>query len=167
MNEKPVKLPSLKLLLGIDGVVIMTNEDNTYLQYISDLDICNDGSGPAHGDQHHQSQTAYYNGGKYLNADKDKYIVIPPQIRSMIVPVVMGCQGKVTNLRTNVESAGVVGDIGPDDKTGEAAYCLAKAINPAVKHNSGDLTRGYLYEIFPGTPAVVDGKHYRLEPAST
>jgi len=43
-----------------------------YVRFLSDLDICNDGSRPDHNDPSYQSQTAFYNGGKFLNADKDK-----------------------------------------------------------------------------------------------
>jgi hypothetical protein len=152
-------------LLVIDGVLIAGAGDFRYVAFIADLDICNDGTGPDYDDPHHQSQTAYYNGGKYLNADEDKYLVIPPQVRSMIDPIVMGCQGRVTNLTTAKWSAAVTGDIGPDDKTGEAAYCLAKILNPKISHNSGDSKRIYLYELWPGIAAVVDGKKYALEPA--
>jgi hypothetical protein len=153
-------------LLVIDKVLIAGAGDFRYIAFISDLDICNDGTGPDYDDPHHQSQTAYYNGGKYLNADVDKYIVIPPQIRSMIEPVAMGSQARMTNLTTAKWSAAVTGEIGPDDKTGEAAYCLAKLLNPKITHNSGDSRRIYLYELWPGIPAVVDGKTYKLEPAS-
>jgi len=151
--------------LVIDKVLIVTAYGGSYVAFISDLDICNDGSGPPHGDPDYQPETAYYNGGKFLNADKDKYLVIPPQIRSGVPPVVMGCMGRVTNLRTSVSSQAVTGEIGPSDKTGEAAYCLAKVLNPKISHNSGDKNRIYLYECWPGIPAVVDGKSYKLEPA--
>jgi hypothetical protein len=154
----------LELLLEID-VPIFYALDGGYVAFISDLDICNDGSGPAYGDPHHQSQTAYYNGGKYLNADKDKYIVIPPQVRESVDPVVMGCQARLTNLASGVWHSAVTGEIGPDDKTGEAAYCLSKIVNQKVTHNSGDKSRLYLYELWPGIPAVVDGKTYKLEAA--
>jgi hypothetical protein len=154
----------LELLMEID-VPIFTGLDDHYIAFISDLDVCNDGSGPAHRDPHHQSQTAYYNNGKFLSADRDKYLVIPPQIKKAIAPVVMGCQGRVTNLLTSISSEAVTGDIGPSDKTGEAAYCLAKILNPKITYNSGDKNRIYLYELWPGLPAVVDGKEYKLEPA--
>jgi hypothetical protein len=135
-----------------------------YVNFISDLDICNDGSGPSHGDPNYQPCTAYYNDGEYLNADEDRYIVIPPQVRSMLPTAVMGCQGRLTNLLTGAWSAAVTGEIGPDDKTGEAAYCLAKLVNPAVTHNAGDKSRIYLYELWPGLPAAVGLKSYKLEP---
>ena len=82
-----------------------------------------------------------------------------------VPPVVIGCQARMTNLKTGIWHDGVTGEIGPDDKTGEAAYCLAKIINPEIDYNSGDKGLNYLYELWPGKPAVVDGKTYKLEAA--
>lgn len=159
----------LEVLVKVGSINIYTNRDGSYCNFLSDLDICNDGSGPAHGDQHHQAMTAYYSGGrdggKYLNADKDKYIVVPPQVRSKLPGVVMGCRGRVTNMETHVVEEGVIGDIGPDDKTGETAYVLAKKLNPSIDYNSGDTNRIYLYELWPDVPATVDGFTYKLQPA--
>lgn len=151
-------------LLTIGQVTIYARPDGTHVRFTSDLDICNDGSGPSHGDPHHQSETAYWNGGKCLNADVDKYIVIPPQVRAELEPnKVMGCRARLTNLSTGTWHDGMCGEIGPDDKTGEAAYCLAKLVNPLVEHNSGDKNCVYLYELWPDVPATVDGVTYKLE----
>jgi Fungal chitosanase of glycosyl hydrolase group 75 len=158
--------PKDTVLIEIDSVNIYTNDDMSYVYFTSDLDICNDGSGPSHGDPSYQSQTAYYNGGKFLNADVDKYIVVPPQVRRMVPGIVMGCQGKLTNTKTGKSFAAVTGEIGPDYITGEAAYCLAKLANPTITYNTGDDRLIYLYELWPDVPAVVDGKTYKLEPAS-
>lgn len=155
----------LDVLLTIGGVPIFTGYDGRYVCFISDLDICNDGSGPSHRDTSYQPQTAYYNNGKFLNADEDRYIVVPPQIRKAVSPEVMGCQARISNLATAKWSAAVVGDIGPDNKTGEAAYCAAKFINPKITHNSGDSKLLYLYELWPGIPAIVGDKSYKLEAA--
>jgi hypothetical protein len=152
-------------LVVIDHVLIAMAGSGRYIAFISDLDICNDGSGPDYDDPSYQSQTAYYNDGKFLNADKDKYIVVPPQVRSMVPSVVMGCQGRMTNLTTAKWSAAVTGEIGPNNKTGEAAYCLAKELNPAITHNTGDSRRIYLYELWPGIHDGGDSKTYKLEPA--
>lgn len=167
---QPVEIPTgLEELLTIEPVTIKQKDDGQYIRFISDLDICNDGCGPSHGDPHHQAMTAYYSGGceggKYLNADCDKYIVVPPQVRSMVPPVVMGCKGRLTNLDLGISYDGVVGEIGPDDKTGEAAYCLSKIVNPSITYNSGDKKLIYLYELWPGVPAVVDGFTYKLQPS--
>jgi len=164
MKERS-KHPDLKVLIVIGSVTIYATAKGDYVCFVSDLDICNDGSGPSHGDTSYQSETAYYNGGKFLNADKDKYIVVPPQVRSMVAPAVMGCKARATNLDSKVTHAAVTGDIGPDNKTGEASYCLAKILNPKITHNSGDSRHIYFYELWPGIPAVVDGKRYKLEPA--
>jgi hypothetical protein len=156
-------------LVTIESVTIYEALGGRYVQFISDLDICNDGSGPSYDDPSYQSQTAYYSGGvdggKYLNADKDKYIVIPPQVRSMVPPVVMGCQARLTNLKTGVWHRAVCGEIGPDYTTGEAAYCLAKIVCPAIGHNTGDDELIYMYELWPGKAAHVNGKTYKLQPA--
>jgi hypothetical protein len=164
VNE-PVPTDELTVFLTIGNVKIYANLDKSYVCFTSNLDICNDGSGPAYGDPHHQSQTAYYNNGKFLNADTDKYIVVPPQLRKQLPGIVMGCQAKLTNTASGALSDAVVGDIGPDDKTGEAAYCLAKLCNPSITHNTGDLDLIYFYELWPGIPATVNGKTYKLEPA--
>jgi|SRR5206468_9038768 len=62
----------MKELLTIPPVTIWEMFAGHYVRFLSDLDICNDGSGPDHNDPSYQSQTAFYNGGKFLNADKDK-----------------------------------------------------------------------------------------------
>jgi hypothetical protein len=165
-HKQYIKAHNLHVLIEIDdGTIIYATPDGDYVCFVADLDICNDGSGPSHGDPSYQSMTAYYNGGKYLNADRDKYIVIPPQVRSMVPPTVMGCQGKLTRLDSMSSHAAVVGEIGPADITGEAAYCLAKLLNPKITHNAGDDRRIYFYELWPGKAATVDGKTYKLEAA--
>ena len=44
MNEE------YKILTVIDGVTILAAKDEKYIRFVSNLDVCNDGSGPAHGD---------------------------------------------------------------------------------------------------------------------
>jgi len=164
-GKKHIKAHNLHPLIEIGGVTIYSTPNGKYICFVSNLDVCTDGTGPHHGDTSPQDETAYYNGGKFLNADVDKYIVIPPQVRSMVAPVVMGCQAKMTRLDSMATSPAVTGEIGPDDKTGEAAYCLARLINPKVSANNGDDRLIYFYELWPGKAAVVDGKKYKLEPA--
>jgi hypothetical protein len=164
-GRQHIKAHKLEPLIVIGTVTVYATAKGDYVCFVSNLDICNDGSGPAHGDPYHQSQTAYYNQGQFLNADKDKYIVVPPQIRSMVPPTVMGCQARLRHLDTDISHAAVTGDIGPEEKTGEAAYCLAKIVNPKITHNTGDDRLLYFYELWPGKAAVVDGVKYKLEPA--
>ena len=172
-RDQYIKAHNLHPLIHIGGVTIYSTKRGDYVCFVSDLDICNDGYGPKHGDPSYQSETAYYSNkqckppgpSQYLSGDVDKYIVIPPQVRSGVPPVVMGCQAKLTRLDSGESYDAVCGEIGPSDITGEAAYCLAKAINPRVSHNTGDDRLIYFYELWPGKAATVENKTYKLQPA--
>lgn len=152
-------------LIKIGKVTIYANRMGSYIWFRSDCDVCTDGTGKHFGDKTAQDETAYWNGGKFLNASKDQYIVIPPQVRSLVAPVVMGCMARMTRVSTGEMEPAVCGEIGPSDKTGEAAICLCKKLNPTLSANVGDSALDYIYELWPGVPAVVHGKHYDLEPA--
>ena len=153
---------SAKVILKIADTEIFYEGGRCW--FYSDLDICNDGSGSAHGDPHFRPMTAYYNKGKYLNAGRDPYIVVPPQLRKHFKPTkIMGCKAQLTHTTAQISAEGLVGEIGPPNKTGEAAYCLAKIVNPKITHNSGDKRRIYLYEFWPGIPALINGKAFALE----
>lgn len=177
-RKQYIKAHNLMPLVTIGPVTIYATKSGDYICMVSDLSICNDGWGPKHGDPTYQPETAYYSGksttppgkSKYLNADIDPYIVVPPQVRSMVPPVVMGSQAKLTRLDSMVSHSAVTGEIGPDYETGEAAYCLAKHINPKISHNAGDGRLIYFYELWPGVAATVDmfdgtKKTYKLQPA--
>lgn len=154
---------TLKHFLTVaDGVEILVSNDQSYMTFISDLDVCTDGTGDSHGDRSHLPRTAYT---PSLNADRDYYIVLHPKMRTGVKPVVLGCMGRVTNLRTFAWHWGVWGEVGPADKTGECAIVMAQHVNPKVSANVGDSSRIYLYECWPGIPAVVREKEYRLIPA--
>jgi len=156
-------IQELQLLTTIGPVAIYTGWSGKYVAFIANLDIDNDGTGPSHGDPSYQSQTTY---SPYLNADVDQYVVTPPQVRKGVAPVVIGCQARVTNLhKPDQWGWGVTGDVGPSNKCGEAAYCLAKILNHSITHNTGDTSRIYLYEFWPGIAAVVGDKKYKLQPA--
>ena len=156
-----IRAHKLQPLMTIGSVTIYSTADGKYCCMVSNLDVCTDGTGNHHGDNTPLNTTAY---NPYLNADVDKYIVLPPQARTAVDPVVMGCQAKLTRLDNMRSSPALVGEIGPSDKTGEAAYCLARLINPKVSANNGDDSLIYFYEWWPGKAAIVDGKKYKLQP---
>lgn len=145
-----------------DGTEIERSTDSKYMRFIGNLDVCTDGTGNHYGDHTSQNQTTY---NPTLNADKDFYIVYHPKMRTGIPPVFLGCMGRVTNLLTRTWHWGVWGECGPSDKAGEVAICLAQYLNPKVSANVGDGNFIYLYEAWPGVPAVVDHKTYKLVPA--
>jgi Fungal chitosanase of glycosyl hydrolase group 75 len=99
---------------------------------------------------------------RYVDAETVPFIVFPEQIRSMIGPIVLGCAAQVTKGH-GTPIAAVVADFGPSTHAGEAseAMCIGLGVNPSPR-TGGDSNPIYLYECFPGRPAVVLGKEYPL-----
>lgn len=125
--------------------------------------IDGDGTGPSHGDPDYQSHTTYK---PDLNADVDRYIVVPPAIIRSVVPVVIGCQVEIHNRLTDLRTTAVVGDVGPKHKLGEISIATAKALGiPSSPTTGGEEEHVIDYVIFPGIPATVDGKTYHLQPS--
>lgn len=119
-----------------------------------------------YGDKHWQRGTAYYNNGKFLNADKVPYIVVPPFIVSAVEGVVMGTEAAALNLKNGNESDAITGEKGPKEKLGEGSIELARrlAINPNPNYG-GTTEKIVRYTIFVGEAAVVDGIKYKLQPS--
>lgn len=139
-------------LLTIDGCDVKLNADFS-LEWTDDAAIDTDGIGPLHGDPCAQRQTTLKVNGQYLNADLDRYIVVPPQVRDAVAPAVIGCGGYVeyNGKRTNV----VVGDIGPRKKIGEVSVATAKALGiPWSPTTGGTSSKTVRYVIFPGNIAA-------------
>jgi len=154
---------NLEHMTKIGSVDIQRAYNGGYIRFVSILDVCNDGVGPKRPeDPHQQAQTTYR---PFLNADLDKYIVIPNKVRLAVKPTVIGCMGRITHLPTRQWSWAVTGTTGPDNKTGEASHILAKLVFPNARPDFGDKKADYFYEFWPGIPAVVDGKQYQLVPA--
>jgi hypothetical protein len=137
------------------------------VEWVAKLAVCNDGSGGnPDNDPCHQDQTAYYNNGKYLNPYEVPYIVVPPLIIEGVDPVVLGCQGAIVNLKNGQSTPAICGEIGPDDKLGEASCEGAGRLGLSSSPNSGGTDEHIiLYAIWPGIAAVVDGITYKLQPS--
>lgn len=137
------------------------------VEWVAKMAICNDGSGGnPDNDPYHQSQTAYYNGGKYLNPYEVPYIVVPPLIIEGVAPVVLGCQGCIVNLKNGQSTPAICGEVGPDEKLGEASCEAAGRCGLSSSPNSGGTDEHIiLYAIWPGIAATVDGTEYKLQPS--
>lgn len=151
----------MKYLGQIEGEDIIENDDSS-VSYRAKAAIDSDGTGPHYGDPTAQDQTTYK---PDLNADEDKYIVVPPLIRDGVAGVVMGCKAHVRNKLNGKETDAVVGDIGPRKKLGEISIATAKALGINWSPTSGGEDRHVIeYTLWPGIPAEVDGKTYDLQP---
>lgn len=116
------------------------------------------------------STTAYLNKGygqkdvrRYVDSEKIPYVVTPPQLISLVAPVVMGAAVRVTYKGKSVNA--LVGDIGPKSHIGEASMACAKALGIKNDPKKGGVSDGVTYEIWPGVPASVDGVEYPLQPS--
>ena len=147
-------------ILTISGVEVLWDGVRATWKAGAAVDV--DGSGSSHGDPCFQPDTSLHRNGTALNADRERYIVVPPQVCITLRGIVLGCQAFVT-WRGSMVTA-VVGDIGPRSKIGELSYACAKALgmNPSPIIGGVD-AREVHYEIRPGVPAQVDGIIYKLQ----
>lgn len=153
----------MKIIATIENESIIELGDGS-VTYRAKFAVDTDGSGPLHGDPDAQTDTSLHLQGKPLNADVDRYIVVPPAIIHGVKGVVLGCQAHALNLRNGLSSDCVVGDIGPHKKLGEGSGALAKAlgINPSPTIGGEDAHVVH-YSLIPGKPATVNGKIYNLQ----
>lgn len=108
----------MKNIATIEGEKIVELGDGS-VTYRAKFAVDTDGCGPLHGDPDAQADTSLHVDGKPLNADIDRYIVVPPAIVKGVKGIVLGCQATVSNLKTGGVSDAVVGDIGPHKKLGK------------------------------------------------
>jgi hypothetical protein len=152
----------MRVIAEIEGEKILELDDGS-VEYTSKAAIDSDGVGPHHGDKTAQDETTYK---PDLNADVDRYVVVPPAIRDGVEGVVIGCQAQVLNTRTGQLTDAVVGDIGPHNKLGEISCACASAIGLDPSPVDGGTDEHIIeYILRPGVAAVVDGKTYTLQPA--
>jgi hypothetical protein len=148
----------MRVIATIEGENI-TEMDDKSVHWTSKAAIDSDGIGPHHGDKTSQDQTSYK---PDLNADVDRYVVVPPAIRDGVAGIVIGCQAQVVYLDKYTDA--VVGDIGPHKKLGEISCACASALGMNPSPIDGGVDEHLVhYTIFPGIPAVVDGKTYSLQ----
>lgn len=152
-----------KILGTIEDCEIIEGDDGT-VSWTAKLAVDVDGSPNWRRDPTGQADTTLHLHGKPINADAVPYVVVPPLIRDLVAPIVMGCQAEVTYKGKTVRA--VVADVGPRRKLGEgsAALAIALGINPSPTRGGED-SHSIHYRIWPGKPAIVNGVEYQLQPA--
>jgi Fungal chitosanase of glycosyl hydrolase group 75 len=155
----------VKLIGVLEGQAVI-EWDNGTVSYYAKAAIDSDGSGPSHGDPDFQNDTKLHFNGTALNADVDRYIVVPPLIIRGVKPIIMGSQAYVKNLLNGKTATAVVGDEGPHNKLGEISVSLAKDLDIAWSPVHGGESRPVIaYWIRPGSPAIIGRKQYNLQAA--
>ena len=160
----------MKKIGQIEGVPIYHGHDEQgreIIRFIAKAAICCDGMPKnIYGDPHYQRGTAYYNNGKYLNADKVPYIVVPPFIVSAVDGVIMGTEAQAENTLNHMITDAITGEKGPPDKLGEMSCECARRVGLNPNPNHGGTTEKIIrYTIFIDEAAIVDGIKYKLQPS--
>jgi hypothetical protein len=153
----------MRRLFAIEGCDVNQGVDSLglFLEWTAKMAVDTDGSGPLHGDPDAQKDTSLHVNGKPLNADVDRYIVVPPAIIQVVEGIVLGCHAVVTNTLNNKTTDAVVGDVGPAKKLGEASVATAAAVGVDPSPTRGGIEAHVIrYRIYPGMAA----RGYRLQP---
>lgn len=148
----------------ISGIPIWSNSDGSY-SYLSAAAVDGDGIGPSHGDPDYQNATSLRYNGQSLNADLVPWIVVPLGFSKLVLGIVLGCKGIVTNVRNGRSILAVVADEGPSNKLGEfSIYCVNNlGIDPSpTTGGTNDFT--FAVMLYPGIPAEINGIKYDLQP---
>lgn len=154
----------MRLIATIQGEPVTELGDGS-VTYKAAAMVDTDGSGSLHGDKFGQPDTSLHLNGKALNADEDRYVVVPPIIITSVKSMVLGCQAFLANISNGRSTPAVVGDIGPKRKLGEISVACAKALGIDPSPVSGGEERHVIhYSLIPGKKAVVNGKVYKLQP---
>lgn len=153
-----------KIICTVAGIDV-TEEDDGSITYLSGFQIDGDGSGGnTFEDPDYQESTSLRINGHYLNAEVDRYIVVPPAIIRGVPGIVLGCQAHLDNTRNGMSTDGVTGDIGPRRKLGEGSIATAQALGiPSSPLSGGTSERIIKVTLWPGKAAVVLGKKYQLQ----
>lgn len=100
---------------------------------------------------------------RYVDSESVPFAVIPPKLRNAISPKFLGCAVEMINMDNGRMTLGGMFDIGPNGKLGEGSIKAAKDLGlKSSPKNGGTNSRIIYFKLFPGEPAVIDGKTYPL-----
>lgn len=148
-------------------LVLTTNPDGSEIvDFKADADIDCDGIGgnPFH-DPYFQRRTSLMVNGRFLHAEAEPFIVVPPVVIKKTKGIVLGCLCEVENTRNGRIAQAVVGDSGPTFKIGEISPALALQLGLDPNPNHGGTSDFIIhYRIYPGRPATIGCQQYALQP---
>lgn len=99
----------------------------------------------------------------YADAESVPYMAIPGPVRLKAKGTVLGCRGKITDIRTGKSVEVGVLDIGPRTKSGEFSIAAARELDiPSSPRHGGEEKAVLLYEFWPNEPFVFGGFTYAL-----
>lgn len=156
---------------GNSGLEDLKNAGYPNTNWYQDILVCDQNRNPIiYAGGGIASRTAYEWSGqsnpllRYVDAYSVPYIVVSPAIRKAAKGIVLGCLARVTWHGRMVHC--VVADIGPLRKVGELSMAAARILGmPWNPRHGGEDEFVVSYELWPGTPAIIDGVEYELQRA--
>lgn len=99
----------------------------------------------------------------YVDSETVAYICVPPVVIKAVPGVVKGCKVFCKNLENNQSAWGMVADVGPRNKVGEVSIEMARRLGLNPSPRTGGTEKPIIeYWVYPGIPAMVDGKQVSL-----
>lgn len=164
---------------GQKGVKFAYREDDSGLDLLANagwpdggwtnvLMDAGDGSPLQDGDGNIYSKTTYAWKGRpittrYVDAATVPYAVVNPLVRIRAVGVVIGCRARITYRKRSIEA--VVCDVSGAGSIGEMSIAAAEALGIPSSPRRGGVSKGVLFEIWPGSAALINGELYELQRA--
>jgi hypothetical protein len=132
--------------------------------------LIDDGHGVPTGDGHGNwySQTSYTWRGqplatRYVDATSVPYVVVNPIVRRKAAGVVIGCRARITLGSKSIDA--IVADVSGANDIGELSIKAAQLLGIPDSPRHGGVAGGVAFEMWPGSPASIDGEDYELQRA--
>jgi hypothetical protein len=114
------------------------------------------------------SQTTYAWSGRpittrFVDATAVPYVVVNPLVRKKAVGVVIGCRARISFRKKVCDS--VVADVSGVGDIGELSIAAASQLGIPNSPRHGGVSKGVLFEFWPGSAAVLQGHIYELQRA--
>jgi hypothetical protein len=127
-----------------------------------------DGKPTSDGKGNWYSQTTYAWKGRpittrFVDSTFVPYVVVNPLVRKKAVGIVIGCRALITYKKKSVEA--VVADVSGASDIGELSIAAAQQLGIPESPRKGGVSKGVLFEFWPGSAAVLQGEIYELQPA--
>ena len=100
---------------------------------------------------------------RYVDATAVPYVVVNPIVRGNAVGVVIGCRARVTFNGNSIDA--VVADVSGSSDIGELSIKAAQLLGIPSDPRGGGTGHGAVFELWPGSAAVLQGEIYQLQPA--
>jgi hypothetical protein len=139
--------------------VLVPDPDNPRRPFVDDEGFCVSMT------SYQRFEFARHDRRRYVDAESVPYSVCPGKVRKLAKGVMLGCKARITRRNDDLAVDTVYAD-SSGGNIGEAGWAAARRFDPTLSASCGDDRKIYLFEFWPGVPAVVNGEQFKLIPYS-